>query len=506
MVKESDKRLLKNTLLLYFRMLFMMLVNLYASRLILEKLGVEDYGIYNIIGGVVALFTFISGAMTASTQRFLNYYLGLNDFEGLNKAFNASQVIHFFISLFVLLLAETIGLWFLYNKMVIPIERFDAAFWTFQCSVVATCFIIISYPYNASIIANEKMGAFAYVSILEGFLKFAVIFLLGINEWDRLILYAILLMCIQLLITSIYRIYCIKHFPETHFNISRIPRKLYKEILSFSGWNLLGNIANIALTQGTNILLNLFFGPVVNAAKGISVQVQNAVGSFCSNFQTAQNPQIMKTYSSGNLDEMYSLVCRTSRFSFFLMLVFSIPIMMKVEDILFWWLKTPPEYTGIFVQYTMVFNLIQSLAGPLLTSSLATGNVKKVMLYIAALFWLIIPLGYIFLKLGGSPIVIFQIQLCLYIGAHLLRIYIVCKQIKLSINRYIIDVLVPVLKVLLISFVVSHLISYLFSQSFLSLFVYAMTSIVMTIGIIFLFGLRGEEKMFVVNYIKNKIL
>lgn len=184
-------------------------------------------------------------------------------------------------------------------------------------------------------------------------------------------------MTIQFIITSIYRIYCTKHFPETHFNIKNIPKRLYKEILSFSGWNLLGNIANIALIQGTNILLNLFFGPTVNAAKGISVQVQNAVGAFCSNFQTAQNPQIMKSFSSGELNEMHSLVCRTSRFSFYLMLIFSVPIIMKTNDILILWLKNPPEYTSIFVQYTMIFNLIQSLANPLLTSSLATGNVKK---------------------------------------------------------------------------------------------------------------------------------
>lgn len=492
-------------MLLYIRMLFMMLINLYASRLILEKLGVEDYGIYNIIGGVVALFTFISGAMTASTQRFLNYYLGLKDLIGLNKAFNASQVIHIFISLSVLILAETIGLWFLYNKLVIPIERFDAAFWTYQCSIISTCIIIISYPYNATIIANEKMGAFAYISILENILKFAIIFLLGQNEYDKLVLYAVLLMTIQFIITSIYRIYCIKHFPETHFNIKNIPQRLYKEILSFSGWNLLGNIANIALIQGTNILLNLFFGPTVNAAKGISVQVQNAVGAFCSNFQTAQNPQIMKSFSSGELNEMHSLVCRTSRFSFYLMLIFSVPIIMKANDILILWLKNPPEYTSIFVQYTMIFNLIQSLANPLLTSSLATGNVKKIMLYIALLFWLIIPLGYIMLKLGGNPIIIFQIQLVLYILAHIMRIYIVCHQIKLPIKIYISNVLIPIIKIALFTSILGYTLSHCFDNNFLSLLTYATTCFIATIGIIYIWGLKLEEKKTIINFLKNKL-
>lgn len=504
MVKESDKRLLKNTLLLYFRMLFMMIINLYASRLILQKLGVEDYGIYNIIGGVVALFTFISGAMTASTQRFLNHYLGLKDFEGLNKAFNASQIIHFFIALSVLLLAETIGLWFLYNKLVIPTERFDAAFWTYQCSIISTCIIIISYPYNATIIANEKMGAFAYVSILDGMLKFLIIFLLEQNKYDKLILYASLLTGIQILITSIYRIYCIRHFPETRFNISQIPSKLYREILSFSGWNLLGNIANIALIQGTNILLNLFFGPTVNAAKGISVQVQNAVGSFCSNFQIAQNPQIMKTFSSGKLNEMHNLVCRTSRFSFYLMLIFSIPILMKAEDILVLWLKTPPEYTTIFVQYTMIFNLIQSLANPLLTSSLATGNVKKIMLYIAILFWLIIPIGYIMLQLGGNPVVIFQIQLLLYILAHIIRIKIVCNQIKLPIKYYIGEVIVPIIKIAPIASIVGYAFSFCFAEDFLSIATYTVINITMTILIIYKLGMTIEEKKTITNYFKTK--
>lgn len=505
MVKESDKRLLKNTIFLYFRMLFMMLINLYASRLILEKLGVENYGIYNIIGGVVALFTFISGAMTASTQRFLNYYLGVKDYEGLNKAFNASQIIYFAISLSILILAETIGLWFLYNKLVIPAVRFDAAFWTYQYSIISTCIIIISYPYNATIIANERMGAFAYISIVENILKFVIIFFLEQSKYDRLILYAFLLMCIQFIITSLYKIYCIKHFPETHFNLKNIPLKLYKEILSFSGWNLLGNIANIALIQGTNILLNLFFGPTINAAKGISVQVQNAVGAFCSNFQTAQNPQIMKSFSSGKLNEMHSLVCRTSRFSFYLMLIFSVPIIMKTNDILTLWLKTPPGYASIFVQYTMIFNLIQSLANPLLTSSLATGNVKKIMLYIAILFWMIIPLGYIMLKLGGNPIIIFQIQLFLYVLAHIIRIYIVCHQINLPIRIYLVDVLIPIIKITPFTFILSYFISYFFHENLISILIYAIICIIITIGIIYIWGLKLEEKITITNYIKVKL-
>lgn len=286
---ENNKRIAKNTLLLYFRMLFTMAVSLYTSRVVLNTLGVEDFGIYNVVGGVVAMFGFLNSAMSSSTQRYITFELGKNDFEQLKKVFNTSVSIHAFISVVILILAETIGLWFLYNKMTIPIERMDAALWVYQGAIASTIVLIMSVPYNATIIAHEKMSAFAYISVLEVVLKLLIVYLLLIGDFDKLKLYAVLMFSIQLIIRLIYGRYCKKHFSETKFQWTK-DWKLFKEMLGFAGWNLWGNCAGIAFTQGVNILLNMFFGPAVNAARGIAVQVQNAVNQFSFNFQTALNP------------------------------------------------------------------------------------------------------------------------------------------------------------------------------------------------------------------------
>lgn len=505
MPRVDNKLVAKNTILLYIRMFLMMAISLYTSRLVLRILGVEDYGIYNVVGGIVTIFTFISGAMIAATQRFLNYYIGKDDSDKLKKVFNASIVIHFFIALIVAFFCETIGLWFLINKMTIPLERMDAAFWTFQFSIVATCFVIMSYPFNAAIIAHEKMGAFAYVSIFEAILKVLMVFVLGIINFDRLIVYAIFYMILKISITLIYRIYCLRYFTETKFCICGIPKSMYKEILSFSGWNFLGNIANVCLMQGTNILLNLFFGPSVNAAKGISLQVQNTVNQFCTNFQLAQNPQIVKMYAANELSEMHKLVFRSSRFSFYLVLLFSVPIIMKSKGILCLWLGDFPDQTAVFVQYTMLFILVQSLANPLLTSSLATGNVKRLMSVVATLFCCIIPLGYWALYLGYPPIVIFQIQLLLYIVAHILRIIIVSRQINFSLKNYWVNVLLPIMIVGLVSFLMGYILSCLFDNSFIEILIYSIASIILTIIGVFVMGVSKSEREKIINFINKKI-
>ena len=295
MSKVDNKRIAKNTLYLYFRMILLIAINLYASRLILKLLGVEDFGIYNIVGGVVNMFTFMGGAMTAATQRYLNYYLGKDDKKSLQLVFNASIRIHIIAALFVVILCESVGLWFLYNKLVIPPERLNAAFWAFQCSIVATAGVVLSYPYNADIIAREKMSTFAYISIYEAVMKLLIIYLLYISSFDKLVLYAIFYMFVQLSVTLVNRIYCHLHFEETKFIIHGVKWNTIKELMSFSGWNFLGNISAVLLLQGTNILLNMFFGPIVNAAKGVSVQIQHVINQFFTNFQTAQNRYIYAT-------------------------------------------------------------------------------------------------------------------------------------------------------------------------------------------------------------------
>ena len=306
-ISSNNKRIAKNTLLLYFRMLVTMAVSLYTSRVVLNILGVEDFGIYNVVGGIVAMFGFINGSMTSATQRYLTFELGQNNRAQLTKVFSTSLSIHGIISFLIIVLAETVGLWFLWNKMQIPADRMNAAFWVFQCSVAASVIMIMSVPYNAAIIAHERMSAFAYISIIEVSLKLLIVCFLRYFHTDKLILYAALIVIVQFLIRLCYSWYCNRHFNETKYRWSW-DKGLFKEMTGFASWNMFGSLAAITFTQGLNLLLNMFFGPVVNAARGIAVQAQTAIGQFSSNFQTALNPQITKSYATGDMEYMHGLI------------------------------------------------------------------------------------------------------------------------------------------------------------------------------------------------------
>lgn len=438
--QQNNKRIAKNTLLLYFRMLLTMAVGLYTSRVVLQTLGVEDFGIYNVVGGVVSMFGFLNSAMTTSTQRYLTYELGKNDSEKLKQVFATSIQIHFVISLVVILLAETIGLWFLKEKIVVSETREYAAMWVYQLSIITTVVAILSFPYNAVIVAHEKMSAFAYISLVEVLLKLLIVYLLLFSNADRLILYALLLALIQVIIRFIYSIYCSRHFPETKFTF-RKDIKLFKEMISFAGWNLWGNLAGILFTQGLNILLNMFFGPVVNAARAISVQVQNAIIQFSSNFQMAINPQITKTYAAGNLAEMHKLIFRSSKFTFFLLFSLCLPIFIECPTILKIWLKNVPVNTVIFLRIMMITMIIDAVANPLMISAAATGHVKKYQSIIGGILLLIVPLSYIVLKLGGAPWSVFLVHLCICCIAFIIRLIIVKPLIKISLTAYFKDVI-----------------------------------------------------------------
>ena len=314
----NNKRIAKNTLLLYVRTLFVMVVSLYTSRVVLNTLGVSDYGIYNVVGGVVTMFGFINSSMTSATQRYITFALGKGDMTQLQKVFCTALQIHVFISVLIIVLGETVGLWFMYTQMQIPESRMDAAFWVLQCSIISTAIMIISVPYNADIIAHEKMSAFAYISILEVVLKLAVVFLLLVFSYDKLILYAFLILMVQLLIRFCYSYYCNRHFEESKYH-HVWDKTLFKEMTGFAGWSMFGNLSGVLFGQGLNMLLNVFFGPVVNAARAVSVQVQGAIQQFVGNFQMALNPQITKTYATGKMDDMHKLMYRSARFSFYLL-------------------------------------------------------------------------------------------------------------------------------------------------------------------------------------------
>lgn len=434
---SNNKRIAKNTLLLYFRMIFMMLVALYTSRIVLNTLGVEDYGIYNVVGGIVAMFGFLNSSMSTTTMRYITYELGKGNFERLKVVFNTCQLILGIISVLVVVGTETVGVWFLYNKMQIPVDRMDAAFWVFQCSILATVVLIMSVPYNAIIVAHERMSAFAYISILEVVLKLAIVYLLLFFSVDKLILYAILILFVQFAIRVIYKVYCNKHFPETHA-IWVINKALIKEMAGFTGWNLFGNIAAVLSSQGLNILLNIFFGPVVNAARAVSVQVQSAIIQFSSNFQMALNPQITKTYAADDYKMMHKLIGRSSKFTFFLLLFLSLPIMIQTDFVLTIWLKTVPDYTVTFLRIMLCTTIVDSVANPLMVAASATGRVRLYQSVVGGILLAILPVSYIILETGGDPNSVFIVHLIFSVIAFAVRLFIIRPMIKLDLSEYMI--------------------------------------------------------------------
>ena len=397
-ISSTNKRIAKNALLLYFRMLFMMLVSLYTSRVVLATLGVEDFGIYNVVGGVITMFSFFNGAMSSSTQRYITFELGRGDFDQLQKVFQTSVNIHLLVALLILFLGETIGLWFFYEKMVIPASRMTAAFWVYQFSIITMMVMIVSVPYNAAIIAHEKMSIFAYISILEVLLKLGIVYLLYLTRSDKLIMYAALLCATQLLIRIVYGHYCSCHFKEVRYYWGW-DLKLFKEMLYFGGWNLWGGFATVLFSQGINILLNMFFGPFVNAARGIAVQVQGAVTQFSTNFQTALNPQITKSYALGDFTYMHSLIFRSSKFTFLLLAVISFPILLETEMILQLWLNMVPAYTVVFVRLMLCITIIDAMGGAFMVAAQSTGRVRFYQSVVGGILLAIVPVSYVVLRL-----------------------------------------------------------------------------------------------------------
>ena len=340
----NNKRIAKNTFLLYFRMLFTMMVSLYTSRVVLATLGVEDFGIYNVVGGVVTMFAIISTSLSSAISRFITIELGKGDLRRLKTVFSTAVVIQFLMALVVVILAELIGVWFLNNKMNIPEVRMNAANWVLQFSIFTFGVNLICIPFNALIIAHERMSAFAYVSILEVSLKLLIVYLLVLMSVDKLIVYGALLLVVAIVITFAYFIYCRRHFKECKC-FCRIDRFLLKRMLSFSGWNFIGASSAILRDQGVNIAINLFCGPTVNAARGMAVQVNHAINSFAQNFMTALNPQITKSFAVGDSKYMFTLIFQGARLSFYMLLFLSLPVLMSTEYILSIWLKIVPDYT-----------------------------------------------------------------------------------------------------------------------------------------------------------------
>lgn len=497
----NNKRIAKNTLLLYVRTLFVMVVSLYTSRVVLNTLGVSDYGIYNVVGGVVTMFGFINSSMTSATQRYITFALGKGDMTQLQKVFCTALQIHVFISVLIIVLGETVGLWFMYTQMQIPESRMDAAFWVLQCSIISTAIMIISVPYNADIIAHEKMSAFAYISILEVVLKLAVVFLLLVFSYDKLILYAFLILMVQLLIRFCYSYYCNRHFEESKYH-HVWDKTLFKEMTGFAGWSMFGNLSGVLFGQGLNMLLNVFFGPVVNAARAVSVQVQGAIQQFVGNFQMALNPQITKTYATGKMDDMHKLMYRSARFSFYLLFFLSLPVLFETEFILTVWLKNVPENATIFLRIMICISLIYTLSNPLMVANQATGKVKRYQAICGSILLMILPVSYVCLKLGCPAYSVFIVHFVMEFIAQLARMIILRPLIGIQVSDYIKNIYIKVLSVTGLSVVVPFIIYLNMTDSVLRFFTVCITCILSVGTVAYTVGLSSNERCFV----KTKII
>lgn len=472
-----------------------MAVSLFTSRVVLQTLGVEDYGIQNVVGGVITMFTFINGGMVSSTQRYLNFEIAKGNAERLKSVFNTAMQIHALIAVAIIILGETIGLWFLLEKLVIPDERMTAAMWVYQCSIIACAVNILSVPYNADIIAHEKMSAFAYISILDVTLKLVIVYLLLVSPIDKLIAYAILTLLVQLLIRYVYSRYCKKHFQESLVEW-KLNKPLFKEMLSFAGWSFWGNLAAILYTQGLNMMLNIFFGPVVNAARGIAVQVQSAVRQFVSGFQTALNPQITKNYASGDLEQMHSLMFRSARFSFLLLFFISLPVLIETEFLLTLWLKTVPENAVIFTQIMICISLIFTTANPCAIANQATGKVKVYQVVEGSILLTILPISYMVLKQGSPAYSVFIVHFCVESVAQFTRMYMLRKLINLPLRQYFRNIYIPIVTTVSIAIILPIMVHMQMVNGWLRFIAVGFTCVLSVGTSAFFFGLTKSERTF----------
>jgi len=490
----NNKRIAINTLMLYIRMFLVMAISLYSSRIILNTLGVEDFGIYNIVGGVITMLGFLTSSLSGAGSRFITFALGKGDKEEQRQVYVTVMIIHYMLAGIVVLLGETVGLWFVYNKLIIPVIRMEAALWVYHCSILTMIIAIISTPYNALIIAHEKMSVFAYISVVEIVLKLTIVFILVYISYDKLITYSILLMLVQLLIRIIYNIYCRKNFQESKTKLVWYP-ELIKEISAYAGWTINGNLAAVGYTQGINILLNLFFGPIVNAARGIAVQVQSAVMTFVSNFQTAVRPQIVKSYALHELKYMHSLVARSSKFGYYLVLILAFPIILCIDPILKLWLGFVPEHTNTFVVIMLIAGLIEPMKVALINAIHATGDIKKFQLYEGSALLTVLPISYILLKFFSiSPEMVIGVYLIIQLLTQFLRVYIVLPKISMTYRYYFINVLKPILFTIPFSFIPFFIVPNIKETSLGELLLYITIAIIYILVCIFIVGINRYER------------
>ena len=502
---NDNSRILKNTLMLYFRMLLLLVINLYTSRVILRELGVDDYGIYNVVGGIVVILSFLNSAMAGGTQRFMNVEMGRKDQNALNKVFSTSQQIHMFVAIAVLLIAETVGLWFLNYHMNIPNLRMQAANWVYQFSVFAALFGIFTVPYNAAIISHEKMSAFAYISIMEAFLKLAVAFAIIWSPFDKLIFYSFLMLVVGVINCSIYAVYGIKHFTECRKTSIKICKPMMAQMLSFSGWTVFGNLGYILHTQGIAIVINMFFTVAINAAQGIANQINGVVTQFANNFLVALNPQVVKTYAAGEYEIMHNLIIRGCKMAFCLMAFFVIPLILEAPTVLKVWLGIVPDYAVIFMRLVLLISLVNSFSSLLATAKGATGSIKSYQITLTLIGALHLPFVWIAFSFGAGAEYSMYIYLMLVVILQGFRIWFVCRSINLSIRKFLKKVLATCLYVLILSSIIPTVLHFILNPSLLTTIFVGGISAVCVILSTFYIALTASERKAIIRPIMTRI-
>lgn len=475
-------------------------VSLYTSRVILAALGVDDFGIYNVVGGIVGMFSVISGSISAAISRFITFELGKNNLSRLKVIFSSAVIIQLFFSLLIIILAESIGLWFLNCKMNIAADKLYAANWVFQCSIISFVLNLINVPYNASIIAHEKMSAFAYISVIEVCLKLVIVSVLLYVQSDRLIVYSVSLLIVMLVIRVIYIVYCRRHFQECGLEF-RLDRSVLKALFSFSGWNFIGASSAVLRDQGVNIIINIFFGVAVNAARGIAMQVWSAVTQFVQSFMMALNPQITKSYAAGDTDYMFFIAKKGAKFSFYILLLVTVPIYLRTDYVLNLWLGVVPPYTVVFTKLILIFILTESVSSPLVTIMLATGRIRNYQLVVGGLQMANFPVSYILFKSGFPPQAAFLTSIFISVGCLLARLVMLRSMVGLNVRDYTSHVIINVIVVAVIAFVPSYGISACLPDDFVGFALTSVCSMISTSVVIYVAGCdRGEKR-----YITEKI-
>lgn len=499
-MEERTKKIAKNTLLLYVRMIVTMCVGLFTSRVILDSLGVTDFGIYNVVGGFVGMFSLISTPLSSATSRFITIELGRGNMERLKDVFTTSintQIIFIFVGIVI---AELLGVWFLNEKMIIPNDRLYAANWVFQLSLLSLAIDMLSVPYNACIIAHEKMSTFAYISIYEVVIKLLIAWLIVISPIDKLIFYTILMCFVSLSIRIFYSYYCQRNFVECKYKFAW-NKELLKQMFGFAGWNIIGISAGMLREQGGNLLINLFAGPNVNAAKAIASQVNGAVYRFTSNFMMAVNPQITKSYAVNDYEYMMKLVYQSARLSCYMLFFLSLPIMTNIQYILQIWLSIVPAHTATFVNLVLILTMCESLSNPLITVMLATGKIRNYQIIVGGLNLLNIPLSYILLKLGCIPESVLIVAILISVICLWARLKVLKRMIKLPPSSFIEKVILPVIKVCISASIIPFIISSNVDKNFCSFICICVISVFCTSLAIYFLGCSIYEQ----NLIKNKI-